>query len=79
MCEGNPYNEWHVFFDCIHAENVWRNCGLLHDVKNAMEVAESFKECFFHLPHSLDDTKKKVLAMMCWALWKRMNELYGKG
>lgn len=73
MCEGNLENEWPVFIDCHHAEAIWGACGLFDDVKQAMNVAESFRQCLFNLIQTLAATKVDKLVMMIWAIWGRRN------
>lgn len=42
MCDGNPKNEWYVFFACTHVVQVWEADGLLQEVTAVMDTAESF-------------------------------------
>lgn len=44
-----------------------------------MGSAKSFRECFFTLMQSLAEPLRKTAAMLCWALWKRRNDLIWEG
>lgn len=63
-----------MFFDCIHYESIWGACGLLNEVRNAMEASESFCECLFKLLQNLNETNKITFLMMLWAIWRRHND-----
>lgn len=69
MCEGIPENEWNSFLDCSQAESGWATCGLLSEVKFAMEAPDdSFRKCFFKLLQSVTEASKLTFVMMLWAL-----------
>lgn len=46
MCDGNPENEWHAFFDYIHAEAIWVNVGCFVILSEPLKHLRVFVNAF---------------------------------
>lgn len=71
MCTSSPESEQHLFFDCTKATKDWDASSLLDDIQAGRVNAGNFRDYFFNLLAPFSKEKRKVFAMMFWAMWRR--------
>lgn len=74
MCDGAPENEWHLFFGCPKAREVWEASNLWELICDDFEVAEGMNDLLFKLLEIFDSNTRTDLAAIIWCLWGRRND-----
>lgn len=74
MCGEDPENEWHLFFGCSKAQQVWEAIGLWDQIGPDFEEAEGANELFFKLLEHLQTDAQTDLAAGIWCFWRRRND-----
>jgi ribonuclease HI len=67
-------NEWHCFFGCTHAINVWQETEVGQIVSNYVDTASGFKTMMFHMLEEVEEENMTKIAMILWSLWWRRNQ-----
>jgi hypothetical protein len=67
-------NEWHCFFGCNTAADVWKETNERQIISNYTENAMGFVEMMFRLINEVEPTKVARIVMTMWALWWRRNQ-----
>jgi hypothetical protein len=63
-CDVNGENEWHCFFGCKAAQEVWMESELWERLNHQIEQAAGFKQLVFHLIESIDSESIVHVAML---------------
>ncbi|GAU48919.1 hypothetical protein TSUD_301740 [Trifolium subterraneum] len=74
-CDVSGENEWHCFFGCKAAQEVWIESEFWESLHQKIEAAVGFKQLVFSLIESMDSKSMAQVAMLLWTLWWRRNQL----
>jgi len=74
FCQTNYENDWHVFIGCEEAKSVWQTAGLWELIRDTVNNATSFADCFFSSLRRLTSDKSNDIALMFWCLWRHRND-----
>jgi hypothetical protein len=74
FCQSNFENDWHIFFGCEKAKEIWEEAGLWSIIDGLIDTAEGFVTLFFQLLLQLSQHQIINLVLGLWCIWKRRNE-----
>lgn len=74
FCNDSFENEWHLFFGCSKAQQVWEAMGLWESIAPDFEIAEGAVDLFFKLLDNFNSDAKIDLAAGLWCIWKLRND-----
>jgi hypothetical protein len=67
-------NEWHCFFGCNTARDVWKETEEEHVISRYTETAIGFADMMFRMITEVEADKMARIIMMLWTLWWRRNQ-----
>ncbi|KAK2434249.1 hypothetical protein QL285_019418 [Trifolium repens] len=73
-CQQNFENEWHLFFGCEKAQEIWEEAGLWYLIEGMFETADGFVSLFFKLLDLLSQHLVFQFVSALWCIWKRRNQ-----
>jgi len=73
-CTSNYENEWHIFFSCQKAQEVWEIASLWGMISGEFGTADGFKSLFFHMLEQLEQDQLIAFVTGLWCIWKRRND-----
>ncbi|KAK2404967.1 hypothetical protein QL285_054266 [Trifolium repens] len=73
-CQQNFENEWHIFFGCEKAQEIWEEAGLWYLIEGMFETADGFVSLFFKLLDLLSQHLVFQFVSALWCIWKRRNQ-----
>jgi ribonuclease HI len=73
-CDQQCENEWHCFFGCSAAQEVWIEAGLWEHIEQKLYTVNDFVDMIFELIEELDNQTIEKVSMCLWALWWRRNQ-----
>jgi hypothetical protein len=65
----NGANEWHRFFGCKVAQEVWIESEFWERMHHQIEHATGFKQLVFHLIELMDSKFISHVAMLLWTIY----------
>lgn len=74
-CMSNYENEWHIFFSCQKAQELWEIASLWGMISGEFGTADGFKSLlFFHMLEQLEQDQLIAFVTGLWCIWKRRND-----
>jgi hypothetical protein len=71
---SNYENEWHIFFSCQKAQELWEIASLSGMISGEFGTADGFKSLFFHMLEQLEQDQLIAFVTGLWCIWKRRND-----
>uniref|UniRef100_A0A803PUK7 Reverse transcriptase domain-containing protein n=1 Tax=Cannabis sativa TaxID=3483 RepID=A0A803PUK7_CANSA len=71
LCHSSPETSLHLFVNCSFAQNCLRKA--LGSARDSVE--HTFADWFYHGLSHWTASEIKTISMLCWALWRRRNDL----
>ncbi|GAU13372.1 hypothetical protein TSUD_175240 [Trifolium subterraneum] len=67
-------NEWHCFFGCTTASDVWHETEVWQLVSIYIDAASGFVSMVFDMLEKMEDESMAKIVMILWTLWWRRNQ-----
>ncbi|MCH84500.1 putative ribonuclease H protein [Trifolium medium] len=75
-CDLNTENEWHCFFGCKAAQEVWIEVGMWDNLHQQIDNAAGYKQLVFHLLDNLQSTNMAQIVMTLWMIhWQTKSKM----
>jgi hypothetical protein len=78
-CASYEENEWHCFFGCDAAREIWEHSPLWNQVQPYIENAIGIVQMLFQMLEELETTLFCQIVMLLWAVWWKRNQVCWQG
>nr|KYP35971.1 Putative ribonuclease H protein At1g65750 family [Cajanus cajan] len=74
-CSAGIENEWHIFFECVEAKDIWAASGFWPKISQIIADSDGIQQAIFQLLQCLSPSEALDLLCLMWGIWRKRNDI----